>query len=78
MKTVTSISLAGQQFRRLDLLVRHLFAQFAQVLEQMGILVLERRAAGGAVDDHGIHVRAGEELQGFPDASAPRSPARRT
>ena len=72
------LELGGQQFRRPDLLVRHLLAELAQVAEQVGIFVLQRRAAGGAVDDDGIHVVAGKELQGVPDASGGRFPGRPT
>ena len=60
--------LAGQQLRRLDLLILDVLAQLTQVAEQVGVFVLERCTAGGAVDDDGVHVRSGKEFQGVPDA----------
>ena len=61
--------LAGKQLRCLDLLIRHLLAQLTQVAEQVGIFILERRTAGGAIDDDGVHILSGKDLQGIPDAA---------
>ena len=63
------LELGGQELRRPDLLVGHLLTELAQITEQMGVFVLERRTAGCAVDDDRVHVLAGKELQGIPDAS---------
>ena len=68
------LQLAGQHFRRPDLFIGHFLTQLPQVAEQVGILVFERRAAGGAVDDDGVHILAGEELQSVPDALERRVP----
>ena len=62
------LHLRGKKLRRLDLPVRHLLPKFAEVFEQVGVFVLERGAAGGAVDDDGVHVLSGKDLQGVPDA----------
>ena len=59
--------LGGKQLGRLDLLVRHLLAKLAQILQQMGILVLQRRAAGGTIHQYGIHITARKQLQGLFD-----------
>ena len=78
MKTVTSLSLPASSSAALISSSVTFSPNCRRSRSRWAILVLERRAAGGAVDDDGIHVLAGEELQGFPDALQRGLPLART